>query len=449
MPTIKESKVFVPFSIDLKAIENMVEKEMPKGLIYRKNQGCEREEYKVKVYRNKPVKVTSVNGKLIFKTVLDVNAEGKYCAGVWTDNSLCNCCCIGPRPTGRANSEVEVKIEVDLKINEDYTITADTKLEGEIISGKHVKINLLGFTISIRVEEIAGPIKNKLKPIEKSLNEEIAKELQKINLKEELEVAWNNIHTTVPVDKLNLHINPQNVFFQNIYSSGDSVKLGIGIGAKFNLKTSIEELPIKPLPKLSLLDSNEKGSFFIQLPADANFTEISKELNDEYKNQKFENGNSWVKIKNINLYGVKINDNASGILFEVAVKGKISFFKRVKGNLYFTAKPALDIDKKLVYLDDFKMNSNTNSELINKGVEYLINNFYYEDISRESMYNYANDLASLENNVRSQLKEIKVGNYNLKLNLEKIMIEGLYITDKLIGINAEANGGIDTVKLGE
>jgi hypothetical protein len=449
IPLIKESKVFIPFEINLNDIQAMVEKEMPKGLIYRKNQGCEREEYKVKVYRNKPVTLTSSNGKLIFKTILDVNANGKYCAGAWVDNWSCDCCCVGANPSGSANSEVEVKIEVDLKINENYEVTADTKLDGKIISGKFVKINLLGFKISIPVEEIAGPIKDKLKPIEKTLNAEITKELQKIDLKKELELAWNEAHKTIPVDNFNLHINPQSIFFQNIYSSDNLIKLGVGISTKLNLKSSNEEIPLKPLPNLSIVDSSEEGTFFIHLPTDANFTKISNVLNKEYKDKKFENGNNWVKIKNINLYGVKINENSSGILIEVAIKGKLSLFKRVKGNIYFTAKPALDTDKKIVYLDDFKMNSNTNSELINKGVEYLINNFYYEDISKESMYNYAEDLTNLEKKVRTQLKEIKIGDFNLKLNLEKIIVEGLYITDKVIGINAEANGGIETIRLKE
>lgn len=449
IPTIKDSKVFIPFEINIDDIQAMVEKEMPKGQIYRTKQGCEREEYDVRVYRNNPVNVSSSGGKLLFKTILDVNASGSYCSGGWVDNWSCNCCCVGAKTNGNAKSKVEVRIEVDLKVNENYEITANTKLDGEIISGKFVKINLLGFTVSIPVEDIAGPIKDKLKPIEKTLNTEIAKELQKIDLKKELQTAWNDAHKTIPVDKYNLHINPQNIFFQNIYSTDNSIKLGVGISTKLNLKSSKDEIPVKPLPNLSIANSNEQGTFFIHLPADAEFKTIANELNKEYKDKKFENGNNWVKIKNINLYGVKINDNSSGILIEIEIKGKLSFLRRIKGNIYFTAKPALDKDKKIVFLDDFKMNSNTNSELINKGAEYLVNKFYYEDISKESMYNYSNDLKNLEDKVSSQIKEIKIGEYSLKLNLEKIVVQGLYITDKVIGINAEANGKIETIKLQE
>lgn len=449
VPKVKESKVFIPFEINFDDIKEMVEREMPKGKIFEKNQGCEREEYNVKVYRNKPVNVSSNDGKLVFKTILDVIANGKYCAGVWTDRWPASCSCVGARPRGSANSDVEVTIEIDLKVNENYKITADTKLEGEIISGKFVKINLLGFVISIPVEDIAGPIKDKLKPIENILNAEITKELEKVDLKNELQATWNESHKTIPVDDFYLHINPQNIFFQNIYSSDNSIKLGAGIGTELSLKSSDDVIENKPLPNLSIVNSNEKGSFFIHLPADAEFTKISEELNKKYKGEKFENGNNWVKIENINLYGVKINDNSSGILIEINIKGKVSFLKRVKGNIYFTAKPALDKDKKIVYLDDFKMNSNTNSELINKGLEYLINDFYYEEISNESMYNYANDLEKLEKSVRNKLKEIKIGDFELNLNLKKIIVEGLYISDKVIGINAEANGEIKTIRLQE
>src|SRR5690606_18883792 len=146
----------------------------------------------------------------------------------------------------------------------------------------------------------------------------------------------------------------------------------------------------------------------------------SSELNKSFNDKKYEYGNNWVKIIDVKTYGVKINENASGILFDVEIKGKVSMFKRVKGHLFFTAKPALDLDKTLIYLDDFKMNSSTNSEIINKGLEFLVNRFYYDDISKSSIYNYGSDLSNLENQIRADLSEIEIENYKIKLNLEKI-----------------------------
>lgn len=90
IPETHTSKIFVPVELNVSNIAQLVDKNIPKGRIYRKNQGCEKEEYKVEVFRNNPVKVSTASGKLIFTTNLDVKASGKYCAGIWTDNAFCS-----------------------------------------------------------------------------------------------------------------------------------------------------------------------------------------------------------------------------------------------------------------------------------------------------------------------------------------------------------------------
>lgn len=448
VPKTKESVVYIPFTLDLKAIEKKVDDAVPKGPIYRDSEGCERDEYEVEVFRNNPMIISSSNGKLIFQTTLKVKADGSHCSGGWVDDWTCSCCCLGSRTDGHANSDVALKIEVDLKVNEDYSISADTKINGEIISGKNITIWVLGFKISIPVEDITGPIQDQLKPVKKQLDKEIAKQLNDIKLKEELSQAWANAHKVIPVEEFYLHIKPKNVYFQNIESQGDKIKLAAGIGLELNLSSEQKEIEKTPLPKLTL-SQNRGGFFFINLPTDASFDVIAKKLSEEYGGKKFEHGNNWVKIKNIDLYGVSINENANGLLIDVEIKGKISLFKRVAGHIYFTAKPAIDTEKEVAYLDDFKMNSNTSSEIINKGVEFLINKFYYDDISKASVYSYSSDIEELEMLIKEELKNISIENYNLKLTLDKVKVNGIYITQDVLGIDSELNGSIETVKIEE
>ncbi len=444
-PEVQDSKIFVPFSIDLKEIEKQVNEAMPSGRIYRDKEGCEREEYEVNVYRNKPVKVSASGGKLIFKTDLQVKAKGKYCAGVWTDNWACSCCCAGAHPSGSANSVVEVKIEVDLKMNEDYKITAKTQLDGKIIKGKHVKIKLLGFTINIKVEDLVGPIKKKLKPMEASLNKQIQDELNKLNVKEELAKAWKDAHQVIPVGYLFLHVTPQNVFFQNIYAQNGKVNLGIGVSTKLVLKSEDGKIEPTPFPKLTIVDSNEEGKFFVHLPAETSFENINSSLNFLYADQKYEYGNNWVKIKNIDVKGIELGDNAPALWFDVEISGKVSRFRKVKGHLYFTGKPVLD--NMMIRMDEFKMNSNTNSEVINKGVEVLVNRFYYDDISRYQVYRFDNDVYSARRVINKYLSAVDLGGYVAKMKLEELLIKSLFITDKVIGVDAQCSGTVETVEI--
>ncbi|PKG41473.1 DUF4403 family protein [Psychroflexus sp. MES1-P1E] len=446
LPESKESVVYIPFSVDLSEIEKKIEEAVPKGRIFRDSDGCERDEYEVEVFRNNPMKVSTSNGKLIFTTTLKVKADVSRCPGVWQDDWFCSCCCHGGRATGHANSDIALKIEVDLRVNPDYSITANTKLDGEIISGKNIVIWVLGFKVSIPVEQVAGKITDQLKPIKKELDKEIAKQLNNIKIKDELALSWKEAHKVLPVDDFFLHVTPKNIYFKNITSNGNSINLGAGIGVKMTINNDSTKTPVTSLPSLTI-SNNPHGFFFINLPIDASFDYVSNKLTETYKNEKYEYGNNWVKIKNIKLYGVDINESARGLLVDVEINGKISLFKRVKGHIYFTAKPSIDTEKTIAYLDDFKMNSNTSSEIINKGVEFLINKFYYEDISKSSLYNYSSDIVSMEQMIRKELKDLQVGNYKLKLDLDKVNINGLYITNEVIGIDSEINGSIQTIKL--
>lgn len=191
----------------------------------------------------------------------------------------------------------------------------------------------------------------------------------------------------------------------------------------------------------------QPGYFYINLPADASFTKIAAELNGRFKGKKFEYGNNWAKIQGIQLYGVKINENASGLLIDIDINAKLSTFKRIKGHLYFTTKPALDTEKQIVYLDDFKMNSNTNSELINKGAEFLVNRFYYDELSKSTMYDYSDDIKSLEDKINAEFSKIDLDEIDANLKLEKVNLKGIYITDEVLGIDAEAKGKIETVRI--
>ncbi|MCB0821478.1 MAG: DUF4403 family protein [Bacteroidales bacterium] len=446
VPNTKESVVYIPFTLDLKSIEKKVDDAVPKGRIYRDKEGCERDEYEVEVFRDNPMKISTSNGKLIFETKLKVKADVSRCDGAWQNDWLCSCCCHGVRTDGHANSDVALKIEVDLKVNENYAIAANTKVDGEIIAGKNIEIWVLGFKVSIPIEDLTGPIRNQLKPVKKELDKEITKQLNDIKLKEELSKVWHDSHKIIPVEGFYLHVRPKNVYFQNIQSEGNKIMLAAGVGVELNLSSEQREIEEKPLPKLTL-SQKTGGFFFLNLPTDASFDVISKKLKEEYGGKKFVHGKNWVKIKNIDLYGVSINENANGLLIDFEIKGKISLFKRVAGHIYFTAKPAIDTEKEVAYLDDFKMNSNTSSEIINKEVEFLINKFYYDDISNASVYSYSSDVEELEMLIKEELKSISIENYNLTLSLDRVKVNGIYITQDVLGIDSELNGSIETVKI--
>lgn len=440
-PEPEESRIILPLSIDLKKLEDVFNSSIPSGKIVRvQDPGCKRTEYKIDVFRNRPFKLGANGNKLIVETNLDLIGRAKHCAGI---HSNCGCT-TGWCKADDVDIDLALKIEVNLNVDSKYNVQAAVKLNGKITDGDELEVKCGSISFKLPLKDIIGDIDKQLKPLEQSVNTQINNELKKFNLKNEITKVWNTSHQNVPLDQLVLKVIPENLYFKNFTSSANSLELQTGVGLLLNVTTLVEDIPIAPLPDLTILNIDESG-FQIDLPVDGEFSVISKNLTDLYANKKYKFGSSWVKINEINIYGGKIGDEAAVIIFDLDINGKIGWFRKVEGNLFFTAKPELDTKRNIISLDDFKLTANSDSEILNKKVEFLINKFYYDDISKAAVYNFDDDLKKMENEIRNELSNIKIGDYQLKLALEKIAIDGLYITTKVLGIESSAKGKISKI----
>jgi hypothetical protein len=439
-PQLEESKIILPLSIDLKKLEDIFNKSVTKGKIVTvKDPGCKRTEYAIDIFRNRPFTLNAIEDKLIVTTNLDLIGKAKHCAGVHDD-----CGCRTGWCKTKVNIDFNLNIEVDLDLNSQYEVIGNVKLNGQITDGEVLAVKCGSLTFNLPIKDVMGDINDQLKPLEKSINKQINEELKKFELKKEITKAWNDSHQNIPIEQFFLKVIPQNMYFKNFTSTANTVELQAGVGLLLNLTTIQDNIPIGPLPKLTVLDIDESG-FIIDLPIDGEFSLISEELNAIYANKKYSYGNSWVKINEITVYGGKIAEDVPVIAFDLDINGKIGWFKKVEGHIFFTAKPELDTEKNIVSLDDFKLEVNSQNEILNKSVQYLVNNFYYEDISKAAIYNFDNDLKNIETQLKNELSNIEIGNYTIKLDLEKVSVDGIYITNDLIGIESFAKGRISKI----
>jgi len=439
-PRLEESKIILPLSIDLKKLEDIFNNSIPNGKIATvADPGCKRTEYSIDILRNKPFSLRAVKDKLIATTTLSLTGKAKHCAGVHDD-----CGCRTGWCKTKVNIDLKLNTELDLDLNSQYEVIGSVKLNGQITDGDVLAVHCGSLTFNIPIEEIMGDINDQLKPLEASINSQINEELKKFQLKEEITKIWNSSHQNIPLEQFFLKVIPENLYFKNFTSTTSSLELQAGVGLLLNITTVQNDIPIQPLPDLTVLDIDESG-FLIDLPVDAEFSLISEELNAIYANQKYTYGSSWVRIKEITTYGGKIADDVPVIAFDIEINGKIGWFKKVEGHLFFTAKPELDTEKNIVSLDDFELTVNSQNEIFNKSVQFLVNKFYYDDISKAAIYDFDNDLKNIKEQLKKELSSINVGDYEIKLNLEKISVDGVYITNNLIGIETLAKGSISKI----
>lgn len=456
-PERLNSEITVPFEMDIQSINDYMNQKLPGGMIANgSGSSGNTTKYSYEVYRNKPVIFTAVGNELVFKVPIDIKAKGSYtaCLGFWRHGSCCStpnpfgrgCLTSGVRQTenGEANPTVDVELRVKLAIQEDYTVKAETYLKGNISGDPHLHIDLIGNLIRINInikDKLEEPLQKFVANYQKEIDKKVAELVQQYNIKNEVSKYWVQAGQPIKIGDFWLKSEPQKVIFENLNANNNKLRLGLGIASILEITSMKPQNFNSPLPNL-LLQNNMEGLFNIHLPANATFSSLEEILKKEIVGKKYDKDGIKIKLNSINLQGVKLSDT-SVLLIKANVKGKAKS-KRFKGDIYFTALPAIDDTNKVVYIEDFKLEPSTNSYLINKGLPFLIDNFYYNDLKQKLRYSYQKDYSKYYDLINEKLKNIELSNLIINGNLEQIKIPGIYIDKESLDLLLVANGKLNT-----
>ena len=445
-PQAKESVLLLPMSLEIGEVQNFVIAQLPFGVIHaerRREGNTTRWNYEIR--RDQPIQFTAAGNELIFKIPLRVNAGGSYtaCAGYWSGG---RCRGISETERGTTSVNVEVLLKARLTINPDYSVIVNTFLDASVMNNPHLQMNLIGDLIRINIpirDRIEGALGGAVARIKPEIDRKIAEYLANFNIRNELAVYWEQVKEPVALDQYWLNIAPKAIYFENLQSDGNRLFLTVGAGAAFRL--SDQKLPPSPevLPDLQFT-GNKPGMFNIHLPIDLSFAKISEEVRKQVVDKKYEKGKMKVTLKDVSMKGIQLSDTTAGILAKLSFKGRAGFFRRVKGDLYFTAVPAYDKDNNLLYVSRFSLTPETNNVLINKGVPWLLENFYYEELKQQMRYDFSGELAEYATLLQSKLDTVKIDKLTVHGKLEKLSFEGFHINKDALHLLIRSNGTLKT-----
>lgn len=439
-PEKLNSQVTLPFEIDISTIEAFINQKLPSGQI---ESGSGRQgnttRFSYQVFRNKPARFSAQGNELIFRVPIDVRARGSYtaCAGFWRDGD----CCTTPNPFGSgcatpgvtvtehgdAAPTVDVELRIKLAMQEDYSLQANTYLKGTLIGDTYLHIDLIGDLIRINIDikdKLEKPLQKFVQDFQQDINQKVAELVQQYDIRSEAEKYWAEIKEPIPLDDFWLDIQPQKVLFENLNANNGKLRMALGISAILQVVTARPTVPDLPLPNLTL-NENTQGKFNIYLPATTNYDYLESLVEEEVLGKKYEKDGVSVIIKDVNIQGIRLNNNGA-LLIKANIKGKAKF-KRFKGDLYFTAIPSIDHTNKVVSIEDFQIEANTSSFLINNGLPYLVDNFYYDEIKAQLKYSYAEEFEKYFSLINENIKQLEIDNLIVSGELQKISVPGLYI----------------------
>lgn len=457
-PERLNSQISLPMEIDIKTIQNYINENLPQGQIARGNGSSgNTTRYNYQVYRNKPASFTAKGNELIFRIPIDIKARGSYtaCVGVWCDGDCCSTCnpigngCLTPglRQTehGDASPTVIVELGVKLKIQEDYSVKADTYLKGEVSGDTHLHIDLIGNLIRINIDikdKLEDPLQDFIRDYSAEIDKKVTELVNNYDLKAEVNNFWNDVKEPVALGDFWLSIKPQKVIFENLNAQDGKLRIGVGFASKLEVVDTKPTIENNPLPNLELTQSTE-GKFNIYVPASTTFNTLTLRAKEEVVGVQYEKDGVKVKIKDIDIKGVGLN-NVGALLIKVNVKGRTKFTSRFKGNLYFTAIPSINDELKEVSISDFKIEANTNNFLINNGLPYLIDNYYYDELKEKLKFSYLEEHTKYTNLINNELKEIVVDNIVINGVLENLNVPGIYVDQNGMEVLLIANGKLSS-----
>lgn len=453
-PQRLDSQISLPLEINISEIQDYINQNLPKGQIASgSGKSGNTTKYNYQVFRNKPVSFVAHGDELVFRIPIEIKARGSYtaCAGFWRDGDCCSapnpfgsgCSVTGVRQTehGDASPTIIVELRVKLNINEEYIVKAETYLKGEVTGDTHLHIDLIGKLIRINIDikdKLEVPLQDFIQKYSKEINNKVSEIVENYDLKEKVEDFWKSVKTPVALDDFWLSSKPQKVVFENLNTQNGKLRIGVGFVSKLEI---VDKKPIvynSPLPNLELIDSTD-GKFNIYLPAYSSFSTLNNLVKKEVVGVQYKKDGVKLEIKDIEIKGVGLK-NVGGILVKVEIKGRSTFTKRFKGNLYFTAIPSIDDVKKELSVSEFKLSANTNSFLINNGLPYLVDNYFYDEIKQNLKFSYKEGQMKFENLINNELKDLVIDNIVVQGKLENTNVPGIYIDEQGMEVLLIAKG---------
>jgi hypothetical protein len=460
-PRMMNSQINLPIEIDLKTIESYINNKLPKGLI---NSGSGSEgnstHYSYEVYRNKPLKFSVEGCELVFKVPIDLKVKGSYttCLGFWRNGN----CCSTPNPynggcatpgatktlTGETSPTVDVELRLKLEMQPDYTLKVKTYLNGNISGDTKLHVNLIGDLIKIHIDikdKLEQPLKEFIDTYQLEIDKQVADMLGQYDIKKMAAQYWDQLQDPVPLGDFWLEVYPMKVIFENPNVKNEKLRIAIGIMTQLQVVSEKPEYAKRPLPNISI-GAKTYNEFNLYLPVTANYDKLEDIIKKEVLGKMYSKSGISLIINDVNIQGVQLN-NTNTLLISLDVKGKAET-KKFKGALYFTALPGIDSVNKAIFLEDFKLETSTNSFLINHGLPFLLDNFFYKEVKKSFSYSYKEDYEKYIKLINDKLTNIQMDQFVLQGYLNKIELPGFYIDKESLSLLLIAKGVLtSTIKL--
>lgn len=455
LPTYEKSTLNFPISMSIQAIEDLVNEKLPHGLIAKDAKKENKNlSYTYEIYRNKPIEVASDKNELVFKVPIDLKIVSTYtsCIGFWNNDFCCaspifnnnNCFSDGviTSKSGTTNPSFLVEMRVKFTIDEQYNIKPTTYLKGDLLGDTDLHVDMLGNLVNLKLDvkdRLEPTLQQFLKSYKTQIDQKLAQQIKNVQLKKLATQYWSQIQKPIAIKDLWLTIQPEKIYFENIHFENKKIQFGLAIDCVNQINNQPATVVQTPLPALSI-QPNIANYFNLYIPVTVDYLYLSNLLNQQFAGKEYVKEELKLYINQLNISGIEYSQ-VGALLVKANVKGKAKF-KRFKGDLYFTAIPAIDDVKKEVFIKDFTLDAKTNSFLVNHKLPQLVDKFYYQKIKDEFKYSYKSAYEQYLSLGNQQINQFKIPGIDIKGTLKSVAIPKIHLNKNHLSIILIAKGNL-------
>ena len=423
-PEIPVSTVSLPVQISFASLEKELNGAFT-GVLY-DDPSFENDNVQVRVTKAGAFKLAGFGDSLSVTAPLSVYVKGRYAPG----------------------GVEALAVEKDLNLKPIVTLvtrvklTPDWKMETQTTA--RVK---WAETPALVLGPVKIPIQSLLDAVLRKQGDRIGKEIdaaiaQQLNIRKEMEKAWKTAFAPIELDKsygAYLILTPMALGIEPLRADGRSVNTGATLQAKVQMITGATEAPkapaATPLPRASAKLPAEKG-FSTTLAASIPYTLLESEMQKAFAEEPFDFPDvgrrllidAWTFVPQGDRLRVGLDFRA----LKLGKDGKPLEKKPLKGRVYLTAAPAVNLEKREVGFADVKFELKSKNALVGAAA-WMLNGKIEKELAAQT-FSFAEYLDEYKRVADGMLKGYPLGaGMQIRGSMKKLeVVKALPTPDALV-----------------
>ena len=436
----QSSIIAVPIEADLAALDAALEREVPRTLwtVDMPDQVCAAPK-KVKILIVK-VKTPTIKCRIVGQVTrgsLTLSGSGRNFVVTMPINAVLHARDIGgiiKQETATASAQVRALIRLDLAEDWSPRSTVDISYDWT----REPSVEILGKRI-----ELTSKADAKLQGVVTRLERTVAREIAKLQFRQEVQSAWQQAFTSLQLNRSNppvwMRITPQELQYGGYEVRGR--KLVLNLGMKAITETFVGNRPAdpaaRPLPGVRPL-AQDRGALLFYIPVIADYAQLEPVIQKaliKRSARPFEVpgiGPVMAEFGKITAYGTTGGRVAVGVTFGAARQGETG--SKAHGTVWLTGLPINPANTRLVRFTDVQVYGTSDSTKTNLLLKLANAPSLSQTIAEALEQNFSKDYAELMGKISRAIDDKREGNLLIRARIDNVRTgslvaagEGLYL----------------------